>query len=38
MDLKGRRILYAVAAVVIVLIIIAYAAGWFGGAPAPAPQ
>ena len=38
MDLKDRRIWYVVAAVVIVLLIIAYAAGWFGGAPAPAPQ
>ena len=38
MDLKGRRIWYVVAAVVIVLLIIAYAAGWFGGAPGPAPQ
>ena len=38
MDFKDRRIWYAVAAVIIVLIIIGYAAGWFGGAPAPAPQ
>ena len=38
MDFKDRRIWYAVAAVILVLIIIAYATGWFGGAPAPAPQ
>ena len=34
MDLKDRRIWYAVAAVIIVLIIIGYATGWFGGEPA----
>ena len=38
MDLKDPRIWYAVAAVIIVLIIIGYTTGWFGGAPAPAPQ
>ena len=38
MDLKDPRIWYAVAAVIIVLIIIGYATGSFGGAPAPAPQ
>jgi Flp pilus assembly protein protease CpaA len=38
MDFKDRRIWYAVAAVIIVLIVIGYAAGWFGGAPAPMPQ
>jgi hypothetical protein len=38
MDLKDRRVWYAVAAVIIVLIIIGYATGWFSGAPAPAPQ
>jgi Flp pilus assembly protein protease CpaA len=37
-DFKDRRVWYAVAAVIIVLIIIGYATGWFGGAPAPAPQ
>jgi hypothetical protein len=31
MDLKDPRIWYAVAAVIIVLIIIGYATGWFGG-------
>ena len=38
MDLKEPRIWYAVAAVIIVLIIIGYTTGWFGGAPAPAPS
>jgi hypothetical protein len=38
MDFKDRRIWYAVAAVIIVLIITGYATGWFGGVPAPAPQ
>jgi Flp pilus assembly protein protease CpaA len=38
MDFKDRRIWYTVAAVIIVLIVIGYAAGWFGGGPAPAPQ
>ena len=39
MVFKDRRLWYAVAAVIIVLIIIiGYATGWFGGAPAPAPQ
>jgi Flp pilus assembly protein protease CpaA len=38
---NDKRVWYAVAAAVIVLLIIAYAAGWFGGAgatlPAPTP-
>jgi hypothetical protein len=38
MDFKNRRIWYAVVGVIILLIIIGYAAGWFGGPPAPAPQ
>ena len=38
MDFKDQRLWYAVAAVIVVLIIIGYATGWFGGAPAPAPQ
>jgi hypothetical protein len=38
MDFKDRRIWYAVAAVIVVLIIIGYATGWFSGAPAPTPQ
>ena len=33
----NKAIRHAVAAVIIVLII-TYAAGWFGGAPAPAPR
>ena len=38
MDLKDPRIWYAVAAVIIVLIIIGYTTGWFGGEPAVVPQ
>ena len=38
MDFKDRRIWYAVAAVIIVLIIIGCATGWFSGAPVPAPN
>jgi Flp pilus assembly protein protease CpaA len=38
MDFKDQRIWYAIAAVIVVLIIIGYATGWFGGASAPAPQ
>jgi hypothetical protein len=38
MDFKDRRIWYTVAAVIIVLIVIGYAAGWFGGEPAVVPQ
>ena len=38
MDLKEPRIWYAVAAVIIVLIIIGYTTGWFGGEPAVVPQ
>ena len=38
MDFKDRRIWYAVAAVIVVLNIIGYAAGWVSGAPAPAPH
>ena len=38
MDLKDRRLWYGVAAVIAVLLLIAYAAGWFGGTPIPAPQ
>ena len=38
MDLKDRRLWYGVAAVIVVLLLIAYAAGWFGGTPIPAPQ
>jgi hypothetical protein len=38
MDLKGRRLWYRVVAVIVVVVVIAYAAGWFGGTPIPAPQ
>jgi len=34
---KDRRTWYAVASVIIVLIIIGYATGWFGGEPAVVP-
>ena len=39
MDRKDRRLWYGVVvAVIVVLVVIAYAAGWFGGTPIPAPQ
>ena len=38
MDFKDRRIWYAVAAVIIELIIIGYVTGWYGGEPAVVPQ
>jgi hypothetical protein len=38
MDFNDRRIWYAVAAVIVVLLIIAYAGGWFGAEPIPAQQ
>ena len=38
MDFKDQRIWYAIAAVIVVLIMIGYVTCWFGGAPAPAPQ
>ena len=39
MDLKDKRLWYVVAAVIIiVLIVIGYATGWFGGTLAPEPQ
>jgi hypothetical protein len=37
MDFKDRRLWYVVLAI-IVLIVLGYAFGWFGGAPGPAPQ
>jgi Flp pilus assembly protein protease CpaA len=37
MGFRDQRIWYAIAAVIVVLIIIGYATGWLGGAPAPAP-
>jgi hypothetical protein len=36
MDLKDRRLWYGVA-VIVVLLVIAYAAGWIGGTPTPVP-
>ena len=38
MDFKDQRLWYAIAAMIVVLILIGYATDWFGGAPAPAPQ
>ena len=38
MDPRDKRLWYTVAAVIVVLLVIAYAAGWFGGTPTPAPQ
>jgi hypothetical protein len=38
MNPMDKRIWYGVAAVILVLLVIAYAAGWFGGTPTPAPQ
>jgi Flp pilus assembly protein protease CpaA len=38
MDFNDRRLWYGVAVVIVVLILIAYAAGWLGGTPPPAPQ
>ena len=37
MDLNDKRLWYGVVAVIVVLLVIAYAAGWFGGTPTPAP-
>jgi predicted Na+-dependent transporter len=37
MDFKDRRLWYVILAI-IVLIVIGYASGWFGGEPGPAPQ
>ena len=36
MDLKDRRLWYAVAAVIIVILVVGYALGWFTGTPNPA--
>lgn len=38
MNPKDKRLWYGVAAVIVVLLVIAYAAGWFGATPIPAPQ
>ena len=35
MDWRDRRLWYVVAAIIVVLIIIGYAAGWFGGEAVP---
>ena len=37
MDLKDKR-LWSVVAVIVVLLVIGYAAGWFGGTSEPEPQ
>ena len=37
MDFNDRRLWYGIAAVIVVLLLTGYAAGWFGGTP-PAPQ
>jgi hypothetical protein len=36
MDMKDKRLWWAVAAIV-VLVVIGYAGGWFGGTPTPEP-
>jgi len=33
-----RYVWYAIVGIIIMLLIIAYGAGWFEGAPAPAPK
>ena len=38
MNPMDKRLWYGVAAVIVVLLVIAYAAGWFGVTPTPAPQ
>lgn len=38
MDFKDKRLWYGVIAVIVVLLVIGYATGWFGGTPIPAPQ
>lgn len=44
MNLKDKRLWYGVVALIVVLLVIAYAGGWFGGTapevqpPAPAGQ
>jgi hypothetical protein len=37
MNPRDRRLWYGVAAVIVVLLIIAWAAGWFGTGTAPPP-
>jgi hypothetical protein len=46
MDFNDQRLWYGVAGVIVILLVIAYLAGWFGGVhvpppttpPAPTPQ
>ena len=38
MDLKDRRLWYAVAAVIVAIVVLGYALGWFTGTPNPAPS
>ena len=35
MDLSDRRLWYGVVGVIVILLVIAYAAGWFSGTPTP---
>jgi hypothetical protein len=37
MDFNDRRLWYGVAVAIVVLLVIAYAAGWFGGTPPATP-
>ncbi len=38
MDFKDKRLWYGVIAVIVVLLVIGYAGGWFGGILTPAPR
>jgi hypothetical protein len=38
MNFMDRRLWYGVIAAIAVLLVIGYAAGWFGGAPYQVPQ
>jgi hypothetical protein len=38
MNFTDRRLWYGVVAVIVILLVIGYAVGWFGGTPPPAPQ
>jgi len=38
MDFSDKRLWYGVAVVVVILLVIGYYVGWFGGTPTPAPQ
>jgi len=37
MDFNDKRLWYGVAVAIVVLLVIGYAAGWFGSTPPPAP-